>query len=84
MLIGFIYDIALLLKGEITSVVYPIIYFVIFFIYFILSLIDFFFIESTVRLIINPLKLNTKEKNKSKPEEKEEENINDENKKKAD
>ena len=84
MLIGFIYDIALLLKGEITSVIYPIIYFVIFFIYFILSLIDFFFIESTVRLIINARKPDSKEKNKSKHVEKEEETNNDENKKKAD
>ena len=83
-LIGFIYDIALLLKGEITSVIYPIIYFVIFFIYFILSLIDFFFIESTVRLIINARKPDSKEKNKSKHVEKEEETNNDENKKKAD
>ena len=84
MLIGFVYDIVLLLKGEITSVVYPIIYFVIFFIYFILSLTDFFFTESTVRLIINPRRLDSKEKNKSQPIEKEEEKINDENKKKAD
>ena len=54
MLIGFIYDLILILKGDIASVIYPIIYFLICFIYFILSLIDFFFIESTARLIINP------------------------------
>ena len=51
MLIGLIYDIVLLIKGEIANVVYPIIYFVICFIYFICSLIDFFFIEILVNVV---------------------------------
>ena len=84
MVIGFIYDIVLLLKGEIASVVYPIIYFVTCFIYVIFSLIDFFFIESTVRLILNVRIIDPKKISKSQLEEKEVENINDENKKKAD
>ena len=84
MLIGFIYDLILILKGDIASVIYPIIYFLICFIYFILSLIDFFFIESTARLIINPRMPDSKEKHKFKPEEKEDENFNNKKKKKAD
>lgn len=54
MLIGLIYDIVLLLKGEIASAIYPIIYFIICFIYLICSIIDFFFIESIVKLICEP------------------------------
>ena len=49
-----IYDIVLLLKGEIASAIYPIIYFIICFIYLICSIIDFFFIESIVKLICEP------------------------------
>ena len=85
-LIGFIYDIILLLKGEISSAVYPIIYFVISFIYCILSVIDFYFIEDTIKLICKVPKINSSSVMRDKPVEKESETeeINDENKKKND
>jgi hypothetical protein len=84
-LIGFIYDIILLLEEKIASAVYPIIYFIICFIYFILSCIDFIFIEDTVNLIckINILQSSSVMKSKPLPPEDDTQEINNENKKKS-
>lgn len=83
-LIGFIYDIILLLEEKITSAVYPIIYFIICFIYFILSCIDFIFIEDTVNLICKIKILQSSSVMKSKPPpEDDTQEINNENKKKS-
>ena len=51
MLIGLIYDFILILKGQISNPVYPIVYFIICFIYFIFSILDFYFIEIIKKLI---------------------------------
>ena len=81
MLIGFIYDIILLLKGQIASVAYLIIYFIICFIYFIFSIIDFFFIESIVNLVCKiPLREGALNKERM---DKETDILNDDNKKKT-
>ena len=84
-LIGFFYDIILLLEEKIGSAIYLIIYFIISFIYFILSIIDFFFIEDTISMI-NKIALKNSSIMRTKPREDEAENegINNENKKKSD
>jgi len=69
-LIGLIYDIILIIKGEISSVVFPIIYFIICFIYFICSVVDFFFIETIVKLICNIPRINLDDKPDKKDNEK--------------
>ena len=52
MLIGLIWDIVLLVKGDIANVIYVIIYFIICFLYCILTIIDYFFIDSVVKLVV--------------------------------
>ena len=81
MLIGLIYDMVLIIKGEISSVVFPIIYFIICFIYFICSVVDFFFIETIVKLICKIPRINLDDK----PDKKDNEKLdNEENKTKLD
>ena len=80
-LIGLIYDIVLIIKGEISSVVFPIIYFIICFIYFICSVVDFFFIETILKLICKIPRINLDDK----PDKKDNEKLdNEENKTKLD
>ena len=83
-LIGFIYDIILLLEEKIAKSAYLIVYFIICFIYFILSCIDFIFIEDTVNLICKIKILHSSSMMKSKPDPQEDEtqDINNEKKKK--
>ena len=68
MLIGLIYDMVLIIKGEISSVVFPIIYFIICFVYFICSVIDFFFIDTIVRSICEIPIINNEDKPNKKKE----------------
>ena len=52
-LVGFFYDIAMIVRGQIASVIYPVIYFVICFALVILSFFDFIFREQYFLLIID-------------------------------
>ena len=51
MLIGFIYDIAMIIDGKIATIVYPVIYFVVCLVYVILSFFDYIFKEKALNLI---------------------------------
>ena len=55
MFIGFIYDIALIIKGKIGTIAYPFIYFIVCFAYAILSFFDFIFNEKFIYLILRNL-----------------------------
>lgn len=77
MLIGLIYDIVLLIKGEISNVVYTIIYFIICFVYLILSVVEFFLIEEMTHLIIQRPNLPKGDENPKKREKQDNDNDND-------
>ena len=68
MLIGFIWDIVLLVKGDIANSVYVIVYFIICFLYFIFSAIDYFFIETIDLLVIYRPKVVKIDEERSKKE----------------
>ncbi len=72
MLIGFIWDIVLLVKGDIANVIYVIIYFIICFLYCILTIIDYFFIDTLVKLVVYRTIVINGGEEKSKKKEKEE------------
>ena len=55
MLIGFIYDIAKIVKGKIASIIYLIIFFVVCFAYIILTFFDYILIEKSVCLILREI-----------------------------
>ena len=83
MLIGFIWDIVLLVKGDIANVVYVIVYFIICFLYFIFSVIDYLYIETITLLVIYRPKVGKIDD--EKPVKKENEELEDEaNKTKTD
>ena len=65
MIIGFIYDIIVLIKGEkIGTVVYLIIYFSVFFVFVILSIIDFLYIDYIIILVLErPITQTRREEN---------------------
>lgn len=52
MFIGFIYDIAIIIKGQIGTFIYPFIYFIVCFAYAILSFFDYIFNEKFIYLIL--------------------------------
>jgi len=79
MLIGLIYDIVLLIKGEISNVVYVIIYFIICFVYLILSVVEFFLIEEMIKIIIHPPAIPPMNDEKPKKKEKEDNDIDNDN-----
>ena len=57
MFIGFIYDIAIIIKGQIGTFIYPFIYFIVCFVYAILSFFDYIFNEKFVYLVLKDMKV---------------------------
>lgn len=55
MLIGLIYDIILIVKGDISSIIYVIIYFIICFVYVIFSIFDYIYLEKILILTCHPM-----------------------------
>ena len=62
MFIGFIYDIAIIIKGQIGTFIYPFIYFIVCFAFAILSFFDFIFNEKFIYLILEKIKIITRSK----------------------
>ena len=57
MFIGFIYDIAIIIKGQIGTFIYPFIYFIVCFAYAILSFFDYIFNEKFIYLILAKMRV---------------------------
>jgi len=57
MFIGFIYDIAIMIKGQIGTFIYPFIYFIVCFVYAILSFFDYIFNEKFTYLVLEDMKV---------------------------
>ena len=55
MFIGFIYDIAMIIKEKIATIIYPFIYFIVCFFYVILSYFDYYFCEKSLNLIFRQM-----------------------------
>ena len=55
MLIGLIYDIILIAKGDISNIIYVMIYFIICFAYVICSIIDYIYLEKILILTCHPM-----------------------------
>ena len=56
MLIGFIYDIAMIIDGKISTIAYPVIYFVVCLVYAILSFFDYIFKEKVLYLFLKNIR----------------------------
>ena len=55
MFIGFIYDIAIIIKGQIGTFIYPFIYFIVCFVYVILTFFDYIFNEKFIYLVFKKM-----------------------------
>ena len=66
MIIGFIYDIAMIINEKIGTIIYPFIYFIVCFFYIILSYFDYYFCEKSLNLIFKNMNIITGENHEKK------------------